>query len=542
VGQVACKLPWSTPARRVGLVSAAAGVWALLALYLVVGRLTGNCWAAAVAALVLATGSIFWRHGSRAGPETLGVALTLTGLHLGLAEGAVRRMTAGLCAGLALCSDPASLLVLPVTVAAVTGGSRRGRGMVAFVAGLLIGLSPALQLLGFAGEPLLPRGWGDGAASIRLLGHYLVLIPSQTGWLLWPVALLGALALIWSRARGGEPPLGCGPSARNTHCTQRPLARAVRQDAGRGVGLLLGLLVLIGAPLYLVLVGLGWGDAASRAAMERHLVLPFALVALAVGVGLATLDGTWLAGVDRRARRGYWHVAAWIVVGLSALLSYPRANLKQRFAVEDHGINCLSVARPGSLVLGQGTLLRAAVEYARTMLGVRTDVRYLDLDLLARPWYARRLPRHLRRHAADPLRLIQAEMRHGGVVYLARPLEQRERWSSAFAAHPVGPLMQLMPPGRPNPPPARIEELNRRVFRGLLLRGQVDLDPRREPEEAHLRQTYALTWRWIARELLRAGDQKGALRALLRGQRWAPWLAAPDWFGDRMQRSTAVGH
>jgi len=121
---------------------------------------------------------------------------------------------------------------------------------------------------------------------------------------------------------------------------------------------------------------------------------------------------------------------------------------------------------------------------------------------------------------------------HGGTVYQARPLRETARWSRVFAAYPVGPLMRLLPAGELPPAASEVARINERVFRGLLHRGG-ELDPGIDPDGARLRETYAQTWRWIAVRLLRTGDRQGAMRALLRGQRWAPWLEVPSWLEQR---------
>ena len=527
VGHLACAVPWGTSAGRVGLVSTMAGLWTLAVLYLLVVRLTKDRRAALVAALLLASGSIFWHHASRLGPETLAVALALTALYLipwrGIQQQGWRHLAAGICTGLALCSDLTATLVLPVILvnAVSVPGSVRTRAVTLglLLGGLSLGLAPALALV--APDPLFPRLVGDGALCITLLGRMLRQAPSQTGWLLWPLGLVGVTSLV-----------------RRWRVTQEPL----HGPTGFSLGL-----ILVGVPIYLVLVGL-LVDARSDAALDRFLVLPYALFAVAVGVGLAVADDRWLGNA---ARRTYWHWAAWTVVGLSVVLNHPRADLRQRFAVEDHGINCLGVAASGAVVLGEGVLLRSTLEHARDVLGRRRDLRLIDLGLLHQPWYVARLPWYLRQHAADPLRLIQAEMRHGGTVYQARPLREQTargarepvwsgewstpvgaRWSRVFAAYPVGPLMRLLPPGELPPAASEVARINERVFRGLLHRGG-ELDPGIDPDGARLRETYAQAWRWIAVRLLRTGDRKGAMRALLRGQRWVPWLEVPSWLQQR---------
>jgi len=501
VGNLACRVPLGTPAARLSALSLVAGVWTLLALYLSIVTLTGNGWAGAVGSLALLTGRLFWRTCSHASPWPLGLALAATALWLGLrlARGLPRPLLtaalAGLCGGLALHGvEGAPLLVLLVLAVLVLAPGPRLARLTAGIAGLVVGLAPQVWLVLAGGEaPMgylvagLPRlGAPDPGAS---LARFLVGVPAQSAWLLWPVAVLGALALV------------LGPT--------RPLGQAVSPLRPAAVGPILGVALLLWAPLRLTVL--------RPPTDQARLLVPLFLLALGVGVGLALIHRTWLAGAERINRRRYWHVAALIIVGLAALRNQRWADLSRRFSVEDHGINCLSVARPGSLVLGRGAVLSSTVTYAQRVLGLRKDVRYVDLDQPG---------------AGDPLRRIQSEQRRGGTVYLARPLAGIARWERAFAAHPVGPLMRLMPAGEQIPAADEIERNNERVFRGLRHRDHLER-PELDPDGARLLEAYANAWRWIARALMRAGQRKLALRAAIRGQRWAPWLGVPKWLGDR---------
>jgi hypothetical protein len=127
----------------------------------------------------------------------------------------------------------------------------------------------------------------------------------------------------------------------------------------------------------------------------------------------------------------------------------------------------------------------------------------------------------------DPLRVVLGETRRGAPVYLAVGADRKI--ASVYATHPVGPLLRLSPPGHDPPRLYDLHALNERLFRGLLRRGEPP-DPKLDPEGAVLLETYARTWRDIARQLHRAGERRAALQALARANDWAPWLAVPDWF------------
>src|SRR5438552_1846065 len=111
LGRAFCALPFSTPAGRVALISLLAGAWTVLMVFLLVEHLTGDLFAAAVSALVLATGSIFWRHASVAEVFALNAAICVTWVYA-----ALRRwiFVCGLLAGLVVCHHHPALFVAPV--------------------------------------------------------------------------------------------------------------------------------------------------------------------------------------------------------------------------------------------------------------------------------------------------------------------------------------------------------------------------------------------------------------------------------------------
>jgi hypothetical protein len=550
LGHGLCELPWSTPAGRVGWLSIVAGVWTLLMVYGAVVLLTRNRWAGAVAALTLAGGSIFWRHASLAEVFALNAALAATLVYCAIragdpGQGLIWSLLCGLCAGLAVSNHHSAVLVFPLAaVALVRPVPGWGRVLLRLLTGALgaaLGLLPHLQLL-LADPEAAPR-WGDTSSwaglvhhvlrrdygtltlSIRGAGeplenawHYLSSVPSQLGWLLWPLCLVGMAALV-ARARPG-----------------RPLGRALEGGVlRRDLGPLLAAMPLLAGPVFMLLFNIdpeGIGAQVTR----RFFILPNVLLALCLGVGLATVDLTWLS---RRvsARAPLWRGAAWVVVGLAVMLSYGRADVSDSYAVEDYGRNALSAAERDALVLGTGDVKLFSTLYAQQLGRVRPDVQYVDVRMLLYPWYVdqqrRRRPGFSYRFRAgnvDTLRLIQAELRRGVPVYLAAVYNRKV--TAAFGGYPVGPLFRLLPPGVAAPSPAAVASLNRRLFRGFVRRGRTP-DPAVDPWAAALSESYASTWRSIGRALYRLGDRRGALRALSSAQGWAPWLELPDWFRPR---------
>ncbi len=374
LGHGLCQLPWTTPAGRVGLLSLLAGLWTLLALYGVVVRATGNVLAAAVSALVLATGDIFWRYSSQAEVFTLNTAVSLSVVYCAVRAGAVPARgegrvdgqllwsaLTGLCMGLALSNHHSSVWIFPLALVAVVTPLRPASGaaarFLAAVAGGAVGLLPYLHLLYV--DPLVIPRWGQteswdglvhhvlrkdyGTLSLTLGGqwrpvenlwHLISRVPSQTAWLAWPVGLfgMGALCLRWAR---------------------RPLGDVVRGTLRRETALALAITPLLAGPGFILLFNIKSTGVAGQVA-ERFFMLPVALLCVCVGIGLAQLYRTFLAGDDARPRRKLWIGVAVAVVTLAAMGSYRKADLSENYAVEDFALNSLASVEKGALIIGTG--------------------------------------------------------------------------------------------------------------------------------------------------------------------------------------------
>jgi len=574
VGGALCKLPLSTPAGRLALLSLLAALTALLALQGVIARVTGNRWAGAAAALTLATGSVFWRQASVAEVFAGTGALALGALYAAVRCGQAERPgahllwsgVAGLLVGLGLSHNHTAIVVAPAVALAVllpfrSLGQAAGRAGLALL-GLGVGLLPYLHLL-LASPARVPR-WGDtsswsglwhhllrrdygtftltvrdGTAGLANVGFFLKQLPSQTAWLLWLPALFG-VAVLLARAAGRR--LG------------QPLEGRLRRDLSAVVALL----PLLAGPALLLLFNVPpTGTGAQE--VERFHLLPNALLAVCLGIGLAALEaqllgaaphtaegdgaepsrpaspGQGVAAVERQRRITLWRIAVLALIGVAALGSYPRADASRTCAVEDYARNLLSTVERGGLVLGLGDAETFSILYAQEVLGLRRDVQFINVKLLAHAWYVAQKRRErpdlsyeFSGRRIDTLSLISRELRRGVPVYLATVYNQKV--VSAFAGYPVGPLIRLLPPGAPTPSPAEVLAWNERLFRGFSDRGR---RPERETDlwATTLLERYAETWRTLARGLLQTGDRRGALRALARAHEWAPWLPVPEWFG-----------
>ena len=303
LGHGLCQLPWSTPAGRVGLLSLLAGLWTLLALYGVVVRATGDAVAATLAAMILATGDIFWRYSSQTEVFTLNTALALSVVYCAVRAGQVKvadlkplrtlgwPATTGLCMGLALSNHHSSIWIFPLALVAVALPLRPVTGvaarLTAAVAGGAVGLLPYLHLLW--ADPLVVPRWGEtgswsglvhhvlrrdyGTLSLTIGGewaplsnlwHFVSRVPSQTAWLVWPVGLLGMAVLCYRWAR-------------------RPLGEVVQGRLRRDVALALAVVPVLAGPGFLLLFNIKSTGVAGQVA-ERFFMLPVALLCVCIGV------------------------------------------------------------------------------------------------------------------------------------------------------------------------------------------------------------------------------------------------------------------
>ena len=544
LGHLLCQLPASTEAGRVGWLSVAAGLLCVLAVYGLVLRLGARRWAAAAAALALATGQVFWRYASLAEVFALNAALCLALVYACVVaadqrSSALRRAlwcaASGLLAGLAVSNHHSTVWVAPMLIPAVflplrPVAAAAGRTAAAFAGGVL-GLSPYLHLL--LADPTITPRWGDTATLAGLLKHFLRQdygtftlsiggkasqyealsfflqeLPGQLTWVLLPAALAG-LILRAGRAAGS------------------PWAAALSGRASRGAAGWLALCCLLCGPVFFTLFNLGSAGTQAQV-VERFFILPVAMLSVCLGLGLAWLDRAVLAQPDFRTTAPLWRAAALGIIGFTALSNRAEADVSENYVVEDYAYNVLASVEQGALVLGTGDARTFSLLHAQEVLGYRPDVQFINVSLLLYPWYVeqKKVERPELRYRftpgnVDTLGLIRREMRRGVPVYLAAVYN--DKVMREFAGYPVGPLVRLRTPWSVSPPPRWVIRHNESLYPRYLSRGRLP-DPRVDAWSAQLQETYARGWETIARAALAAGDRRIALRCLARARKLAPWL------------------
>ena len=542
-GNLFCSLPWSTPAGRVGWFSLLCGLWTLLMVHALVARLTGNRWAAVVAALTLAAGSVFWRLSSQAEVFSLNTALCLSLVYAAWRAGEVggdhRRpwcLVCGLLCGLGLSNHHTSVLVMPLAAVAILRPWRPLGVLLARAAaaalGAVLGLTPYLYLL--YTDPLnLPR-WGDTHTLAGLLDHflrrdygsltlalghetgrldnlwgYLCHLPAQFAWVLWPFAVAGLVCLC--AGRKGIP--------------DREGARASRRD----MALALGAVTLLAGPGLMLLFNIPPRGIGLQV-VSRFYALPNALLSVCLGVGLAAADRRWLAtAIPKRAL--LWRITALAVVLLAAALSYGDADVSENYVVEDYAENVLNTVEQGALVLGDGDVRLFAMYHAQQVRKIRPDVLYVDVRMLLYPWYVAQLRQRRPGFSysfsaghVDSLGLIQRELQRGVPVYLARIYNKKV--SAAFTGYPLGPLIRLLLRGTAPPAPQDLYVTNLRLQQRYLRRGRLPL-PEADPWSAFLLEPFRDNWISLARALKLSNQPGLARQALSQARQWSPGGVLP---------------
>lgn len=513
LGRAIAWLPLGNPATSVSVLSALCGVAAVVLLFLALRRWGCSLHVSWICAAFFGLTPIFWRYAGVAEVFSLAAALAAALLWLAGREagprGLARSGLLGWVLGLGLSNHHTILMLLPVVVLGLFRAHREASRRswlvpILFLLCLAIGLSPYLTLLGH--DSGSGWSWGGSLDLQALVDHFVrkeygtfSLGPAgqQVGPLDNPLAYLAHLP----RSFNLLLPFGL----LGLYGLVRSL-RHLRQATQAGLDAIAFLLSFFLAALLLPSrFNLDPGEA--NFVLERFHIQPDLLFVLPCALGLDRL-------LTAQPRLAIYlkEVAIGVLCGL-ALSNIPAADWSEDRTVEEYLFNALDVVRPGGVVIGTGDLTLFGFLAVQQVYHHRTDVTYLDLNLIRNRWYHQRIQAQLPRcdlpfdqNHTPVLEIVQALL-ESHPVYLAGesvPTSVRQR----FPLYPQGPLLALLSPEETLPLLPQVEQINRALFARMSL---ISPPPNRWNIWGRMAYSlYARTWNDIAANYDRLGHSAHA--------------------------------
>jgi hypothetical protein len=524
LGRLATHLPFGPLYWRIALASAACGAAASAVLFRVCLRLTGALAPSILSSLAFALGPIAWRLAGV--PEVfslhaLACATTLL-CSLRLAEAAPGKLAResavlGLTLGLGMANHQTLVLLAPIVLFALLSAWRRttlaelAKASVVLAGAALIGLAPYLLLVHDARmAPAQTLIWGHTDNLEGLLTHVLR-------------REYGTFQL--ASGSGVETP---DPGRSILHfLTSLPRSYAygfflagiagVVSGARSRRGLTLSLLgSLILCLLFLSIFNLT-DTPTHREIVERFHLMPTLLFAPFVAWGLAELGAR---GTSPALITG---LSAAMLTG-SAAAAWRSVDWAGDSAIEQMTIAEVEAAAPHAIILGRGDTDGAAMIWVTQVLHHRSDVLYLDVNLLTRSWYFTRASRRL---APIPLPLPRNAAHVGELANELLPfaptyvIPSLSIDAAATASlEPAGFLDGVVPAGAQ---PLPLDEVEARLRRATLALGPLPPPVDAWSEEMHIAAGYR--WLVLAEALRKQGQSQRATACSTDAQALLP----PGW-------------
>lgn len=307
----------------------------------------------------------------------LGVLLATTAVLKGSARAGI---VAGLLAGLAVSNHHTSVFVIVPALASIAGRQRwwrQPRAAAQTAIAVLIGLIPYVQLP-LAAASDAETVWGDGSTwngfwhhfFRRDYGTFQLASGPSAGQVPTSGQLLAFLRAAFSELLWAGLPLAA-----------IGIFRGLRTRSHRAITVVVVVALALSVVVFHSLANLPLGDPLLYETVARFWILPLALLAVLVGIGLDGLPPHW-AG------------RAAIVLGAIAVVRIaPASRQFGSDAIEAYGHAILEPLPDGAVLLTRGDLITNAVRYARIGAGFREDVLALDLEMLTQPSYVARMSR-----------------------------------------------------------------------------------------------------------------------------------------------------
>ena len=517
-----------TPASPVlGAARVTAAIAALAAGALYVACRSWGCSpdASLVAVTLYASSPLAWLYATQ--PEVFALnALLCASLVAFAGTGAPLRGSARLSAlagvfGLGLSHHHTLLALAPVGLLGMVRamrecrpGADRARAAVFAAGALALGLSPYLYLLWASRHPEGRWVWGGPMSLLDLLRHF----ERAEYWVQnaadprVPAPAMQWAALAQSMERGllgvGVPVAALGFAS--------VLVRGHRRGADRwGAAALAASLILAGpvlvAPIVLEPVGVDAGVVA------RFYLLPLMLASMAFAWGV---DAALSVASPRAGRRVAW-LAAVAIAAVEASSVPDEVREANRPTVEQYLRNTLAELPRDAVVVGTGDHRFFGFFYLQTVLGVRTDVIYVEAGMLRDGWYRDRIARALGERsvsAAGPA-LVEALVQQGRALFVTDSVDTLV--PPGLATYALGTVVRVLPPGDTPPAPEVLEAMNLALSRAFVREGSAPKDPWGWSGEVDA--TYARPWLELSRAFSARGMPERARvdleRAAMRGRR-----------------------
>jgi len=497
----------SSPVLGAARVTAAVGALAAGAVYLACRSWRCSPEASLVAAALYASSPLAWLYATQ--PEVFTLNALLCASMVALAgpssplRGARRMSGLGLVAGLGLSHQHTILALAPIGILGVVRAARecdrgtgRARAALWAVVALMLGLSPYAYLFWASRHPEGRWFWGGPMSSSDLLRHFVraEYWNESAADRRPPATATHWAALAQSLERGllgiGVPvaALGFGSA----------LVRGPPRGADRwGAAALAGSLSLAGPVLLAFLVARPVGIFA--VVIARFYLLPLMLAAIALAWGVDAL----LSAAPPRAGPPIAWLAVAAIAAFEATYVPDEVKEANRPTVEQYLRNTLAELPPRAIMVGTGDHRCFGFFYLQTILGVRTDVVYVEAGMLRDGWYRARIARAAGETGlpdTGPM-LIETLVLRGRAVFVTDSTDTLV--PPGAATYALGTVVRVLPPGEAPPDPEALEAMNLKMARAFVREAAAPRDPWGWSGEVDA--TYARPWVELSRAFAARG-------------------------------------